>query len=350
MDLSDAAFPFRAAREIDLGFALAWCTRITYVGELGYELFVPTEMAVAAYDEIVASGAAFGLAHCGLKALGSLRLEKAYRDYGHDIDNTDDPLEAGLGFAVAWDKPGGFLGREALLARRAAGAPTRRLVQVLLADPEPMMIHAEVLRRDGVEVGYLRSASYGFTLGGAVGLAMVDVRRSTRRGRRRLPGLRRVDGPGGQRDRAGPGVAGPCTTPAASGSAADPVEPVDVVDPIDRIDYQVWGMGPATVWGSTSSRALAQGQGEGAVGPRLAGRNLHGGPRAVVEQDDDLRAAGVVRRVDRPHALERQHGDRRPAESLTTTCVLVASTWTGAAAPDHATGPNVRGGSPARIS
>ena len=175
VDLSDAAFPFRAAREIDLGFALGWCTRITYVGELGYELFVPAEMAVAAYDEIAAAGAGFGMRHCGLKALGSLRLEKAYRDYGHDIDNTDDPLEAGLGFAVAWDKPGGFLGREALAARRAAGAPTRRLVQVLLADPEPMMVHAEVLRRDGVEVGYVRSASYGFTLGGAVGLAMVDT-------------------------------------------------------------------------------------------------------------------------------------------------------------------------------
>jgi glycine cleavage system aminomethyltransferase T/glycine/D-amino acid oxidase-like deaminating enzyme len=174
VDLSDAAFPFRAAREIDLGFALGWCTRITYVGELGYELFVPAEMAVAAYDEIAAAGAAFGLRHCGLKALGSLRLEKAYRDYGHDIDNTDDPLEAGLGFAVSWDKPGGFLGRDALAARRAAGSPTRRLVQVLLTDPEPFIVHAELLRRNGVEVGYLRSASYGFTLGGAVGLAMVD--------------------------------------------------------------------------------------------------------------------------------------------------------------------------------
>jgi len=177
-DLSDAAFGFRHAAEIDLGFALGWCTRITYVGELGYELFVPAEMAVAAYDEIVAAGEVHGLRHCGLKALGSLRLEKGYRDYGHDIDNTDDPVEAGLGFAVAWDKPGGFLGRDALAARREAlggRPPTRRLVQVLLTDPAPMMVHAEVLRRDGIEVGYLRSASYGFTLGGAVGLAMVDA-------------------------------------------------------------------------------------------------------------------------------------------------------------------------------
>jgi glycine cleavage system aminomethyltransferase T/glycine/D-amino acid oxidase-like deaminating enzyme len=177
VDLSDAAFPFRAAAEIDLGLALGLCTRITYVGELGYELFVPAEMAVAAYDELVATGGTWGMRHCGIKALGSLRLEKAYRDYGHDIDNTDDPLEAGLGFAVAWDKPGGFLGREALLARREALAgrtPARRLVQVLLADPDPMLFHAEVVRRDGIEVGYLRSASYGHTLGASVGLAMVD--------------------------------------------------------------------------------------------------------------------------------------------------------------------------------
>ena len=177
-DMSDAAFGFRDAREIDLGLVAGLCTRITYVGELGYELFIPTEMAVAAYDALVVAGAELGLAHVGLRALGSLRLEKAYRDYGHDIDNTDDPLEAGLGFAVAWDKPGGFLGRDALLARRESHGgrpPTRRLVQVLLTDPGPMLFHAEVLRRDGVEVGYLRSASYGHTLGGSVGLAMVDA-------------------------------------------------------------------------------------------------------------------------------------------------------------------------------
>jgi 4-methylaminobutanoate oxidase (formaldehyde-forming) len=176
--LSEAAFPFRTAREIDLGFARGLCTRITYVGELGYELFVPAEMAVHVHDELVTAGAAVGLRHCGLKALGSLRMEKAYRDWGHDIDNTDDPIEAGLGFAVAWDKAGGFVGLEALRARRDAlggRPPSRRLVQVLLDDPEPMLFHAEVVRRDDVEVGYVRSASYGFTLGGAVGLAMVDA-------------------------------------------------------------------------------------------------------------------------------------------------------------------------------
>ncbi len=183
-DLSDAAFPFRAAREVDLGFARGLCTRITYVGELGYELFVPAEMAVHVHDELVAAGEPLGLRHCGLRALGSLRMEKAYRDYGHDLDNTDDLFSTGLGFTIAWDKPGGFLGRDAVLAQREALAgrpPAQRLVQVLLADPEPLMVHAEVLLRDGVAVGYLRSASYGFTLGGAVGLAMVEGDRLGRR-------------------------------------------------------------------------------------------------------------------------------------------------------------------------
>jgi glycine cleavage system aminomethyltransferase T/glycine/D-amino acid oxidase-like deaminating enzyme len=177
-DLSNEAFPFRAAREIDLGFARALCVRITYLGELGYELYLPAEMAAHAYERIVAAGEAFGLRHAGLKALASLRMEKGYRDYGHDIDNTDDVLEAGLGFAVALDKPGGFLGRDAVVARKAAGPLTRRLLQVLVTDPEPLMHHAEVVHRDDVPVGYVRAASYGHTLGGAVGLAMVDSGRT----------------------------------------------------------------------------------------------------------------------------------------------------------------------------
>jgi 4-methylaminobutanoate oxidase (formaldehyde-forming) len=177
VDMSNAAFPFRAAREIDLGFARALCIRITYLGELGYELYVPAEQALHVHDRLVDAGQAVGLRHAGLKALSSLRMEKGYRDYGHDIDNTDSVLEAGLGFAVALDKPGGFIGREAVLAKKTAGPLTRRLVQVLLTDPDPLMFHAEVVRRDGTPVGYIRAASYGFTLGGAVGLAMVDAGR-----------------------------------------------------------------------------------------------------------------------------------------------------------------------------
>jgi 4-methylaminobutanoate oxidase (formaldehyde-forming) len=100
-------------------------------------------------------------------------MEKGYRDFGHDIDNTDDVYGVGLGFAVALDKPGGFTGREATLAAKERGTPHRRLVQVLLQEPEPLMVHAEPVLRDGVVVGHVRSASYGWTLGGAVGLAFV---------------------------------------------------------------------------------------------------------------------------------------------------------------------------------
>jgi len=173
-DLSNDAFPFRAAREIAIGFARVLCVRITYLGELGYELYVPTEQAVHVYDRLAQAGAPLGLRHAGLKALASLRMEKGYRDYGHDIDNTDSVLEAGLGFAVDLKKPGGFIGREAVLAKKAAGPPKRRLVQVLCKDPEPLMFHAEPIWRNGQRVGYVRAASYGHTLGGAVGLAMIE--------------------------------------------------------------------------------------------------------------------------------------------------------------------------------
>jgi len=173
-DLSNAAFPFRTAREIDVGFARVLCVRITYLGELGYELYIPAEQATHVYDRLMAAGRELGLRHAGLKALGSLRMEKGYRDYGHDIDNTDVPYEVGLGFALDLKKPDGFIGKEAVLAQKAAGPLKRRLVQVLIKDPEPLMFHAEVVRRDGVPVGYVRAASYGHTLGGAVGLAMIE--------------------------------------------------------------------------------------------------------------------------------------------------------------------------------
>jgi 4-methylaminobutanoate oxidase (formaldehyde-forming) len=175
VDLSNEAFPFRCARQIDLGLARVLCVRITYLGELGYEIYVPTEQATHVYDRLVRAGETVGLKHAGLKALASLRMEKGYRDYGHDIDNTDSVLEAGLGFAVDLQKPGAFIGRDAVLAKKAAGPLTRRLAQVLVLDPAPLMFHAEVVYRNGRTVGYVRAASYGFTLGGAVGLAMIEA-------------------------------------------------------------------------------------------------------------------------------------------------------------------------------
>ncbi len=174
VDLSNEAFPFRAAREIDIGLARLMCVRITYAGELGYELNIPSEHALHVYDTIMEAGEKFGLRLAGLKSLGSLRLEKGYRDYGHDIDNTDNPYEVGLGFAVNLNKPGDFIGKAACIENKAAAPYSQRLVQVLVKDPEPLMFHAEVILRDGVAVGDVRAASYGHTVGGAVGLAMVE--------------------------------------------------------------------------------------------------------------------------------------------------------------------------------
>ena len=173
VDLSNEAFPFRAVSEIDIGLARAICVRITYLGELGYELYIPAEQAVHVYDRLVEAGETRGLRHAGLRALSSLRMEKAYRDYGHDIDNTDDPYETGLGFAVRLDKPAGFIGKQACLGKQAEAPWPNRLVQILLQDPEPLMHHGEIVWRNGEPVGEVRAASYGHTLGGAVGLAFV---------------------------------------------------------------------------------------------------------------------------------------------------------------------------------
>jgi glycine cleavage system aminomethyltransferase T/glycine/D-amino acid oxidase-like deaminating enzyme len=168
-DLSTAAWPFRGVREISVAGVPVTCARITYLGELGYELYVEAGRALELYDALVAEGAR----PVGLKALASLRMEKAYRDFGHDIDNTDCPLDVGLGFAIAWETD--FRGKEALLARREAFPSTQRLVQIRLSDPEPLLYHAEPVLRDGEVVGYVRAASYGWTLGGAVGLAFVTA-------------------------------------------------------------------------------------------------------------------------------------------------------------------------------
>ena len=172
-DFGHAAFPFGTCREVQLGYQTLLAMRLTYVGELGWELYVPTGFTLPVYDALVEAGRAHGLAHCGYHTLNSLRIEKAYREWAHDIGPEDNPLEAGLAFTCAWDKPGGFTGREALLARRAEGQPRRRLVQFVLEDPEPLLFHNEPVYRDGVLNSYTTSAMYGHTLGGAVAMAYV---------------------------------------------------------------------------------------------------------------------------------------------------------------------------------
>ena len=175
-DLSTEAVPFRASCEIELGFARILLVRITYMGELGYELYIPTEYSHTVYDALVegVEGQGVPLVHGGLMALDSLRLEKGYRDFGVDIDNTDTPLEAGLGFVVDFNKEH-FIGRDVLLAQKESGPLKKRLLQFLLKDAEPLLIGQEPIRCDGQYVGYIRAGAFGHTLGASVGLGVVEL-------------------------------------------------------------------------------------------------------------------------------------------------------------------------------
>jgi 4-methylaminobutanoate oxidase (formaldehyde-forming) len=132
----------------------------------------------SAYDEIVSAGQSFGLVHAGYHALNSLRIEKAYRHWSHDITDEDSPLEAGLGFVVRFDKKGGFIGRDALMAQREQGL-SRRLLQFRLEDPQPLVYHNEPVWRDGTLVGHITSGAYGHTLGSCLGLGYVSVEKGS---------------------------------------------------------------------------------------------------------------------------------------------------------------------------
>lgn len=175
-DFSNAAFPFGTSQEIDLGYARVRASRLTFVGELGYEIFVETEFAAHVYEEILAAGRDLGLKHGGFFALNSLRMEKGYRHWGHDIGEEDTPYNGGVGFAVALGKAGGFLGREALVRQRAEGTVKRRLVQVKLkGGPDmPMLHHHEPLLRDGAIIGSITSGAYGHRVGASLGLGYVS--------------------------------------------------------------------------------------------------------------------------------------------------------------------------------
>ena len=173
-DLGNEAFPFATSREIELGYGIVRASRITFVGELGWELYVPTEFMQGVYDEIVAAGESLALVHAGYHALNSLRMEKAYRHWSHDITDEDTPLEAGLDFVVKFDKAGGFIGRDALLRQRDRGIG-RRLLQFRLRDPAPLLYHNEPVWRDGKLVGHITSGAFGHTLGGCVGLGYVEL-------------------------------------------------------------------------------------------------------------------------------------------------------------------------------
>ncbi len=173
-DFSNEAFPFATMQEIDLGYARIMASRITYVGELGWELYIPSEFTQDVYDKIITAGHEFNLAHAGYHALDSLRLEKAYRHWGHDISDEDTPLESGLAFTIKWDKPGGFIGKEALLKQKDEGIK-RRLVQFKLEDPTQMLYHNEPILRDGEYAGYISSGAYAHSLGASIGMGYVKI-------------------------------------------------------------------------------------------------------------------------------------------------------------------------------
>jgi len=171
-DLSNEAFPFGTAQEIELGYARLRAVRVTYVGELGWELYVSSDFARSVFDTVVAEGDDLGLRLAGMHVLDSCRIEKAFRHYGHDITDEDTPIEAGLSFACRFDKNVEFLGREALLRQKEEGV-RKRLVQFALEDPEPLLYHNEPIYRDGTIVGHVTSGNYGHHLGSAIGMGYV---------------------------------------------------------------------------------------------------------------------------------------------------------------------------------
>ncbi len=176
-DLSNAVFPFGTSQEIEIGYARVRASRLTYVGELGWELYMPAEFGAHVLETILAAGKEFNLAPAGVHTMNNARMEKAYRHWGHDISEEETPLEAGLGFAVAWDKVGGFMGRDALLKQKERKLLTKRLACLALKDNSaaaPMVYHEEPVYRNGVIVGSTTSGAWGHRIGRSLGLAYLN--------------------------------------------------------------------------------------------------------------------------------------------------------------------------------
>ncbi len=171
-DFTNATNPFGTAQDIEIGMGLARAHRVTYVGELGWEIYVSSDMAGHVFETLHHAGQDMGLKLCGMHMMDSCRIEKGFRHFGHDITCEDHVVDAGLGFAVKVDKGCDFIGRAAVIERKESG-PKNRLVQFRLTDPEPLLFHNEPIIRDGEYVGYLSSGNYGHTLGGAIGMGYV---------------------------------------------------------------------------------------------------------------------------------------------------------------------------------
>jgi 4-methylaminobutanoate oxidase (formaldehyde-forming) len=170
-DCSNEAFGFMRAQELNVGAVPCLAQRVTFVGELGWELYAPSEYAITLWDTLMAAGQPHGLRPGGYKAIESLRLEKGYRVWGSDVTSIDTPFEAGLGFAVRMDK-GEFIGRAAL---EAASAPSRRLVGLVLEDPRAIALGSEPVRVEGQSVGRVTSGGYGYSVGHSLAYAYLPV-------------------------------------------------------------------------------------------------------------------------------------------------------------------------------
>ena len=175
-DLSTANFPFGDFHAVELGMTRAYAARVSYVGELGWEFYIPVDQARHGFDFLCEKGQSHGLTLAGMHALNSCRMEKKFVHYGHDVADHDTPLECGMGFVLAFDKEIPFIGRDAMQQQKESRSfMHKRLVQFLLQDPDVTLYHHEPILRDGKIVGHLTSGDYGHTLGGAVGLGYVEV-------------------------------------------------------------------------------------------------------------------------------------------------------------------------------
>ncbi len=174
-DLNNEAFPFGTSQELEIGYAIVHANRITYVGELGWELYIPAEFALHVFERVLDAGAAHGLKLAGFHAMNACRTEKGYRHWGHDIGIEDTPLEAGLSFTCAFDKAGGFIGREAVLAHKERGTPSKRLLQFKLDDANEMLYHEEPIFADGRAVGVITSGMFGHRVDASLGMGYVKM-------------------------------------------------------------------------------------------------------------------------------------------------------------------------------
>ena len=174
IDMSTSSFPFGMTRPVEIGCAVGRAARVSFVGELGWELYIPVDMARHGFDTLWQAGEKYGLVMAGLHSLDSGRIEKKFVHFGHDVADTDTPLECGLGFVCDYEKEISFIGRDAIIRQKQTGSWKRkRMVQFLLQDPEEVLYHHEPILRDGERVGHLTSGNYGHTLGGAVGMGYV---------------------------------------------------------------------------------------------------------------------------------------------------------------------------------